>query len=393
MPTITHAEAIARAKKVAEVCAPNATATEKLRHLPPENVEAMVDSDLIGLIIPKDRGGYGIDSWMMVADVVSEVGRVCGASGWCFDLLIQHHWVFGYFPAEAQDAVYKADPRPKIGTSFMPVGKVTRAPGGFRVSGEWSFSSGIDHSDWAILGALVPPVDGKGPPDARFFLFGPGEFKVRDTWNSVGLKGSGSNNVVVNDVFVREENSIRAAEFATGTAPGSKLNQGVMFQEPGYIAFPFGIFCPLIGIARGALDCFTDFARTRAASAVRDPMLQLLNTQRTIGEAAAEIDAAYLLAKSNDDRLKTGEKLTEAETLAIRRNFTFASRLAMRGVDRLFEASGARGIMEANPIQRFWRDIHAAGNHVAWGVETSYVMAGAHAMGVPVPGIAAPGGH
>jgi alkylation response protein AidB-like acyl-CoA dehydrogenase len=398
MPTITHAEAIARARKIGEVCKANAVATEKLRHLPPENVQAMVESDLIGLIIPKDRGGYGIDSWMMIADVVTEVGRHCGASGWCFDLLMQHHWVFGVFPPECQDQVYKQDPRPKIGTSFMPAAKVTRARGGFRVTGEWSFSSGIDHSNWAILGGAVPAADGAGPPDVRFFMFGPGEFKVKDNWYAVGLKGSGSNNVVVNDVFVREEFTVRAAEFATGTAPGTKTNKGVMFREPGYVAFPFGIFCPLIAIARGALDCFTDFAKTRAESAVRDPMLQLLNTQRTIGEAAAEIDAAYLLAKDNDEKLMNGLPNKEADVQSIRRNFTLASRLAMRGVDRLFEASGARGVMESNPIQRFWRDVHAAGNHVAWGVDSGYVNAGAFAMGMPpvgAQGIPAPkaGGH
>lgn len=387
MPTITHAEAIARAKRIAEVCRANATATEKLRRMPPENVKAMVESDLIGLIIPKDRGGYGIDSWMTVADVVSEVGRACGSSGWCFDLLMHHHWVLGMYPAEAQDMVYKADPRAKIGTSFMPVGKTTRAPGGYRLSGEWSFASGIDHSDWAILGAPIMPADGKGPPDIRFFLLGPGEFTVRDVWNTVGLRGSGSNNVVVNDVLVREENTLRAADFATsGHAPGAKINPGVMFREPGYTTFPFGIFCPMLGIARGALDCFTEFASKRSPSMGRDPTAQLYGTQRAIGEAAAEIDAAYLLAKDNDERLQKNPAMGETETLAIRRNFTLASRLLMRAADRLFEAAGARGIADSNPIQRFWRDAHAAGNHVAWNVEGNYMAAGAHALGMPVPG-------
>ncbi len=386
MPMIDHQEAIARAKRVAEVCAANATATEKLRRMPPENVKAMMESDLVGLIIPQERGGYGIDSWMTVADVVAEVGRVCGSSGWCFDLLIQHHWVFGMFPGEAQDAMYKGDPRPKIGTSFMPVGKTTRAPGGFRLSGEWSFSSGVDHCDWAILGAPVEPATGGGPPDIRFFLLGPGEFTVRDTWNAVGLRGSGSNNVVVKDVLVREENTLRAADFASGMTPGAKVNKGVMFREPGYVAFPFGIFCPLLGIARGALDSFTGFAKSRAGGPAREPVLQLYNSQRTIGEAASEIDAAYLLAKDNDERLRTRLPMGTDDVIMIRRNFTLASRLAMRAVDRLFEVSGARGIIDGNPIQRFWRDVHAAGNHVAWAVDSSYISAGAHAMGMPAPG-------
>lgn len=387
MPTITHAEALARARKVGEIVRRNAAAVERLRRLPGENVAAMMESDLVGLIIPQERGGYGIDSWMMVADVVGEVGRVCGSSGWCFDLLIQHQWVLGMFPGEAQDMVYKANLRPKIGTSFMPVGKAARAPGGFRVSGEWGFSSGVDHCDWAILGAPVAPAESSGsPPDIRFFLLGPGEFTVRDTWNAVGLRGSGSNNVVVTDVLVREEHTLRAADFASGRSPGTRVNAGVMFREPGYVAFPFGIFCPLLAIARGALDCFTDFARTRTAGVGRDPALQLLNAQRTIGEAAAEIDAAYLLAKDNDEKLRLGLSGGESDVVAIRRNFTLASRLAMRAVDRLFELTGARGILDENPIQRFWRDIHAAGNHVAWAVDTSYVAAGAHALGLPPPG-------
>lgn len=222
MPEITHAEAVARAKKIAEVCAPNAAAVEKLRRLPPENVAAMVESDLIGLIIPKERGGYGIDSWMWVADVESEVGRACGACGWCFDLLIHHPWVLGMYPAEAQDLVYKTDKRAKIGTSFLPSGRATPAPSGFRVTGKWQYSSGVDHSDWAILGAMVPPAGREGPPDIRFCLFRPGEFKVKDTWDAMGLKGSGSNNAVVNDVFVREEHTLRLTDFASGTAPSTK---------------------------------------------------------------------------------------------------------------------------------------------------------------------------
>ena len=267
----------------------------------------------------------------------------------------------------------------------MPAGKATPAPGGFRVSGEWSYASGVDHSDWAILGAIVAS-DRKGPPDIRFCLFGPGEFKPRDTWNAMGLRGSGSNNVVVNDVFVREEHTLSMADFASGHAPGTKVNHGVMFREPGFVAFSFGIFCPMLAIARGALDCFTEFARTRTAGMGRDPALQLYNAQRSIGESAAEIDAAYLLAKDNDEKLRQGMPGGEADAMAIRRNFTLSSRLAMRAVDRLFELSGARGIMEDNPIQRFWRDVHAAGNHVAWGIDNSYVNAGAHALGMPAPG-------
>jgi len=172
-----------------------------------------------------------------------------------------------------------------------------------------------------------------------------------------------------------------------GNAPGTKINKGVMFREPGYTAFPFGIFCPLLGIARGALDSFVDFARNRPPSMGRDPTGALHGVQRAIGEAAAEIDAAYLLAKDIDAQLQASLPLSLDQTVAFRRNFTLASRLALRAVDRLFEVAGARGIADSNPIQRFWRDMHAAANHVAWNVDGNYLGAGAQALGMPVPGM------
>lgn len=389
MPEITHAEAVARASKIGIAVRENAAMVEKLRRLPRENVAAIEESDLIGLIIPKERGGYGIDSWVWVADVVGEVGRVCGASGWCFDLLIHHHWVLGMFPGEAQDLVYKTDKRAKIGTSFMPTGRATPTPGGFRITGEWQYSSGINDSDWAILSAILP--SDKGLPEIRFALFGPGEFNVKDTWNAMGLKGSGSNNVLVRDVFVREEHTLPMVDFASGQAPGTKVNNGAIFRQPGFTAFSFGILCPMLAIARGALDGFIAINRNRSAALDRAPILQIINAQRTAGEAAAEIDAAYLIAKDNDEKLRMGLPGGEADAHAIRRNFTLASRLALRAVDRLYEITGARGIMEEQAVQRFWRDAHAAGHHVAWGLERTYVETGAYLLGVPVPGASSPG--
>ena len=268
----------------------------------------------------------------------------------------------------------------------MPTGRMTPAPGGFRVTGEWQYSSGIDHSDWAILGGMAPPPGGQGAPDIRFVLFGPGEFKVKDTWYAMGLKGSGSNNAVVNDVFVPEEHTIRMADFVSGRTPGSKVNKGVMFSEPGFTAFGFGIFCPMIAIARGALDAFREFQKNRSGGLGRNMNLALLNAQRAAGESAAEIDAAYLLAKDIDARLMARTALP-ADPVT-RRNFTLASRLLVRAVDRLFELTGARGIMENSAVQRFWRDVHAAGHHVAWGIDDAYAETGAEVLGIPLlPGL------
>src|SRR5215467_9728634 len=122
--TITRAEALARARRVAAAIAPNIAEAERLRRMPAANVAAMMESELDRLLMPRPWGGYGVDDWMMLVDVVGEVARVCGSSGWCFCFLIHHHWVLGCLPEAAQAEVYAIDKRPRIATSFAPMGKL-----------------------------------------------------------------------------------------------------------------------------------------------------------------------------------------------------------------------------------------------------------------------------
>lgn len=152
---MTRAEAVARAKRVAERVAPNAEKAERLRRLPMENVEAILESELDLLLRPRRWGGLGAD-WMYMVDTVSEVGKVCGSTAWCMGFLMHHQWWLSYFPDAAQRAVYESDSRPKIATAFAPMGKVAAIPGGYRISGEWMWGSGVDYCDWAIVGGFVP---------------------------------------------------------------------------------------------------------------------------------------------------------------------------------------------------------------------------------------------
>ncbi len=182
-----------------------------------ENVAAMTGSGLMPLMRPQRFGGLGGD-WLDLMNAVTEVGRVCASTAWCLSFLIHHQWIFAYFPDAPQSLVYGKSPDPKFVVSFAPVGKVVPRTGGWEISGEWPWGSGGDHCDWSMVAALVPGPDGR--IEARMFLLQPGQFRIRDVWHSVGLKGSGTNNIVVDPVFVPAEHTMNIDQARDGTAPG-----------------------------------------------------------------------------------------------------------------------------------------------------------------------------
>ena len=175
--------------------APQVERAEKLRRLPPENVAAMMGSGLMPMMRPARFGGFGGD-WLDLLNACAEVGRVCGSTAWCLSFLLHHQWIFAYFPNAAQQRVFGAAADPKFVVSFAPVGKVRAVAGGWELAGEWPWGSGGDHCDCGMVNAIVAGPDG-GAPQARLFLLLPGQFRMRDVWNSVGLKGSGTNNIIV----------------------------------------------------------------------------------------------------------------------------------------------------------------------------------------------------
>lgn len=380
---MTRAEAVARAKRVAERVAPNAEKAEQLRRLPLENVDAILESELDLLLRPRRWGGLGAD-WMYMVDTVSEVGKVCGSTAWCMGFLMHHQWWLSYFPDAAQRAVYERDSRPKIATAFAPMGKVTAVPGGYRISGEWMWGSGVDYCDWAIVGGFVPgQQSADGGPRLLNYLLRPGEFTVKDTWHSVGLKGTGSNNILVDDVFVPEEHTVNMEQAREGTAPGCALDDGVLYRSSFAYQSPYGIISPMIGVARGAYEAFVAFTRGRVSTVSGASIADAAPVQTRIGEAAARIDAAYVILENINRILHEEQPVALAHRLRAKRDFAFAGRLLAGAVDLLFNVAGARGLNMDNSLQRAWRDTHAIANHLVLNTDVMYQNSGRAALGLP----------
>jgi 3-hydroxy-9,10-secoandrosta-1,3,5(10)-triene-9,17-dione monooxygenase len=258
--------------------------------MPPENVKAMMESGLMPLMRPARFGGLGGD-WLDLLNACSEVGRVCGSTAWCFSFLVHHQWIFAYFPDAAQRRVFGTAPDPKFVFSFAPVGKPRAVAGGWELSGEWPWGSGGDHCEWAVVNAIVPG----DPPHARFFLLLPEQFRMRDVWYAVGLKGSGTNNIVVDPVFVPEAFTLDLQQARDATAPSCSLDEGVLFRSSLTAQTWIGLLAPLLGVACGARDVFIGYTRTKI-STFGEKAAESMPMQIAIGESLADLDAAFALA-------------------------------------------------------------------------------------------------
>lgn len=378
--TIPYEEAIERAKTIAPIAERNALATEELRRLPEENLRAILDSGLMPLMRPKAFGGYEAD-WMTQIDCVSEVARFCGSTGWCMTFLIQHQHFLSLFGEEAQRFVYERQPDPTILTSFNQTGQVKEVKGGYEIGGRWRFASGGDYCQWGIVGGVTREPDGSVKRRLNFLLR-PDQFKIERVWNAMGLKGSGSNDVVVEPTFIPEAFVYDHDDALLGRAPGHFVHDGVLYRSPLILNSGFAVMTPLHGIARGAWETFVGLTAARGARPLAAKPSDRVELQIAIGESQTEIDLAYLLTEKLTATVFRGGKVTRVDAVRQRRDMMMVLKLLQRAVDRLFDLSGAHAILGDQPIQRHWRDLHAIGHHAQWQ-GSALQTAGREALGLP----------
>jgi 3-hydroxy-9,10-secoandrosta-1,3,5(10)-triene-9,17-dione monooxygenase len=380
---LSRGEVIERAREVGTRIRPIVELAEQQRRRPAEALNALYASGLTPMMRSRAYGGYECD-WMDFIDAVAEIGSVSGSIGWCSGFLIAHQWYIHYYSKRAVDYVFGEDPDPAIVTSFAPFGRARKAPGGYVISGTWAFGSGGDHCRWASVGALVFEDGVPHPVGYKAMLLKPGQFRMKDTWNSVGLKGSGSNDIVVEEAFVEDDFALDMDDATHGRAPGVFYNEGPQFKTPLYSQFAIGLFAPTWAVGRGAMESFLEFNRGRLGTITGAKLSETQALQIRVGEASANLDVAYTVAEKLNAMVFSG-KMTEF-SLRPPRDLAFAANLVMRTVDSLFTTAGARGLSESQPLQRHWRDVHAMTNHVALSPDHAYQSYGRELMGAPATG-------
>ena len=380
----TADELVARAKALAPKLRERAVRAERDRNIPQDSVDEFIAAGLIHTLQPKRWGGYEHDH-EVAFDIAVELGKsTCGSSAWCLNYLADHACILALFPEEAQHDVWGRDKAACIATSAAPTGKVEAAPGGYRLNGRWSWCSGLRHSQWIMIGGLVHRA-GEEHPDMRLYLVPVSELKQDDTWYCAGLRGSGSNTAVLDNVFVPEHRSVSFSTLRDACAPGAKINTNPIYRTPFIAVHSYALLAPVLGLARGGYAEFTEWTRKRYLTYTQLNIAQHVPVQIRIAEIAAQIDAAELLARRAFTlaRANYTDMSIETRTL-LRRDFTYAVRTLRETLDDLVKISGSSGLLDDNPIQRCWRDAQAISSHVVMNWDVPAENFGRMAFGLPL---------
>ena len=382
-----YAAMIARATALIPQLRDRASRTEELRRLPPETERDLHDAGLFRIVQPKRVGGSEFD-YVSLVDFAETIARADASVAWNLANLASHHWMLGMFDKRAQDMVWNKDANALVASSFIfPAGRARKVDGGYVLRGRWPFSSGVDSSEWNMLASVVSSDDEADGIEYRIFLLNKSDYNVIDSWNASGLRGTGSNDVEVDDAFVAEPMTLAVADLAGGPTPGSVANPNALYALPVFSLFPYVLSGVALGNARACLEDYIDVSRHRASTYNRAKLGDLQSTQIKIAEASAKIDAARLIMRSTCIEAMAGARRgdipdTAAKTKS-RRDGAYSVNLCTEAVSLLFAASGARGLYTTGALQRQFRDAHGINSHIAFNFDAQGTNYGRVAIGLP----------
>jgi 3-hydroxy-9,10-secoandrosta-1,3,5(10)-triene-9,17-dione monooxygenase len=382
-----YAAMMTRARALIPQLRDRAARTEELRRLPPETEIDLHEAGLFRVVQPKRVGGSEFD-YVSLVDCADLLGKGDASVAWNFANLASHHWMLGMFDQRAQNLVWDRDPNVLIASSFIfPAGRARKVEGGYRLRGSWPFSSGVASCDWNMLASVVSSDDEADGIEYRIFLVHKNDFRIRDTWNAAGLRGTGSNDVEVIDAFVAEPLTIAVSDLAGGPTPGSAVNPNALYALPVFSLFPFVLSGVALGNAQACLDDYIESAQHRASTYNRAKLGDMQSTQIKIAEASAKIDAARLIMRSSCIGAMADARRGYIPDMAAktksRRDGAFAVNLCTEAVSMLFAASGARGLFTTGALQRQFRDAHAINSHLAFNFDAAGTNYGRVALGLP----------
>jgi 3-hydroxy-9,10-secoandrosta-1,3,5(10)-triene-9,17-dione monooxygenase len=359
--TVTPEMLVQRARDMIPRLKERAQQTETERKVPDQTVAEMQAAGLFEVLKPKQYGGYEMDPQVFY-DVCMTLAEGCMSTAWIYGVIGVHNWQIALFDPRAA-----ADQQTLIASTYMPKGQVTPVEGGFKFSGRWGFSSGVDHCQWVFLGGLI--FSEGQPPEYRTFLLPRSDFEVIDTWHVMGLKGTGSKDIVVKDVFVPEYRTHRGIDGFMGTNPGRDTFTADLYKLPFGQIFVRAVSSAAIGGLQGALDTFLEFAKVRVGD-MGNKTSEQAPAQQAAADAALAIDEMKLVLNRNFEVLMTkirkGQPLDDiAQRLHFRAQAAQVVERSAKHAYQLFSACGGRGIFTDFPLHRYMFDMMAARGHYA----------------------------
>jgi len=380
---VGYDEAMRRAREIVPTLRERAQKCEDARVLLPENEKLLHESGLFRFHQPKRFGGMELP-FVAVVDIVAELARGCPSTAWNVGNLGCHHWILGYYAPETQHEIWDANPDVLIASSIaLAAGRGRRVPGGFQVSGKWPFSSGVDNSDWNMLAVTVYESDKpeSRAVDWRLCIVPKTDYRIVDTWYAMGMVGTGSKDIEVQEVFVPERRALELAKCRGGLEhPGAALNSGPLFRVPIVAAAGHPLAASALGAAEGALEHVVGIFSKRIGTYTGAKVSDFQAVQIKVAKARALVDSARYLMRSSAVALEN-EALDLETKLRLRIQNTLAVMQSREAVETLWSCYGANAIYTRDPLQRFLRDTQAINQHFSFNFDIAGSAFGTVALG------------
>ncbi|MBW2426821.1 MAG: hypothetical protein JRG86_21445 [Deltaproteobacteria bacterium] len=394
-PEMTDAELVEQARAMVPKLRERAAAVERLGCLPEETMAELRAARLFRTLQPKAFGGFEKDFGVMV-DVALELGRGCASTAWVYQNLAMHELLLGFFPREAQEEFWGRGEDRLVSTAWAATHASARPVdgGGYRISGHWHFASGILNNEGVVV---MAPVEGReiapGVAERRFFLLDRdlGDYEIQRVWNVIGLRGTGSEDVASDEIFIPEHRSLSAARASIHgdevVLQGEGVHSSTFYRVPLWSWFPMTIPPAIIGAAQGGLEHMIERLSDRT-DLFGNKLAEREGVKRRLAEASAKIDAARLLLRrdlAEMAELAEAWELPSVERRGVwRRDAAYTAILAFEATGLLFYRGGAHGIDSDDLLARAYRDVGAGATHVSCDFDVAGEIYGEAAQGLPV---------
>ena len=358
---------LASARALQPVLRERAAQCAAARKIPDTTIADFAAAGFFKLLQAEQFGGYAMDPQVFYA-VGLELAKACPSSAWVLGVVAVHNWQLALFDDRAAQDVWGEDPSTLICSSYAPVGKVKPVAGGYKLSGRWSFSSGSEHCQWVFVGAVVPTEQEPfAMTNYRTFLVPIADYEIVDNWDVVGLKGTGSHDIVIDAVFVPEHRTHKVIDAFYCDNPGNAVNTAPLYRMPFMQVFVRAVCTATLGACEGALEHFIEIAKTRVAGPV--PMCDDPNAKRLAAQVKSELEQMKLVMYRNFDQMmdctRAGQPISIEDRVRYRYDSAVVADRCAQLSGRMLKAAGSGGIRNGSDLLAKHLDILASQAHVA----------------------------
>ena len=362
--------------------------TRENRVLLPEIREMVRESGVGRILQPPAYGGAG-GPLRDVVHAVCEVGAACGSTGWAVVQYVVHPFMVAQWPREAQDEVWGDDPKALLsGILIQSLGRYERADGGYRVSGRWPFVTGVDTCDWCLVSAYEEGRAGEHESHLHF-LIRRDEIEILDTWHALGLRGSGTNDVRLQEFFVPAHRALSMEALRGGESPGGHWRETPLYLLPSYPIFGCGISSGAVGIAQEMVAEYNEIARKKGSIMAEKDVATFASQHIRFAETRCAVDGARQLLRCAADEVSAivyeeGRLPSLEERARCRALATYAGNVAMDAARAIWTLSGAASVYSRSSLGNLYTDMMVANQHFTQNKDVNYTTYGRMLYGLEI---------